>query len=177
MWSPCCNTIFHTKIFIVMQTDHQITEVCSENVVTESKVQKWCQEFSHNCTNIYDENRSDWPSLVNDELTQYVVGKIRINRCFTISELSDNFPEVSWTTLCKIIIEKLHYDKLCARWVPKMLTEVYKTQRMSKGRKFLVHYCAEGDKYNKRTVTGDETIILCMNVEIKQQSMQWKHSS
>ena len=55
---------------------------------------------------------------------------IRENRRFTISVLSDSFPDISRSALYTIVSERHHYRKLCARWVPKMLSDHHKTQRM-----------------------------------------------
>ena len=53
--------------------------------------------------------------------------------------------------------EKLGYRKLCARWVPKMLTDDHKTKRMGSALKFLTRYAQEGYEFLDSTVTGDET--------------------
>jgi len=49
--------------------------------------------------------------------------KNRENRRFTITSLSLHFPQISRSLLHKIVSDKLKFQKLCARWVPKMLTE------------------------------------------------------
>jgi len=55
----------------------------------------------------------------------------RGNRRFTISELSLDFPQVSRSVIYDILSEKLGYKKLCARWVPKMLTDGQKQKRLA----------------------------------------------
>jgi hypothetical protein len=76
-------------------------------------------------TNVHDEERNGWPFVVSDDLVQSEI------RCFSISELLCVFPQISHTLLYKITIAKLGYHKFCARWVPKMLTGVHKTQTMA----------------------------------------------
>jgi hypothetical protein len=71
-----------------------------------------------------------WPSVVSD-LVQIVDQKICDRRRFTISELSREFPQISYTVLYEIIIVRLGYDKFCTRWIPKMLMGVLKPQRIS----------------------------------------------
>ncbi|GFT50241.1 hypothetical protein TNCV_3622921 [Trichonephila clavipes] len=46
-----------------------------------------------------------------------VVGKLEDRR--TTRELCEKVPEVSKTTIDKILTEHLGYSKVCARWVPK----------------------------------------------------------
>jgi hypothetical protein len=45
----------------------------------------------------------------------------------TIKELHHIMPEVSKTTIHEAKKKKLGYRKLCAQWVPKMLTDEHKT--------------------------------------------------
>jgi hypothetical protein len=70
-------------------------------------------------TNIYDEERSGWPSVVSDDLVESAGQKICERWRFTISELSCEFPEIS------------RYHKFCARLVPKMPMGARKTQGMA----------------------------------------------
>jgi oligoribonuclease (3'-5' exoribonuclease) len=48
-----------------------------------------------------------------------------------ISELSCEYPKISCTVLYEIIAVTLVSHNCCARWVPKMVTGVNKTQRMA----------------------------------------------
>jgi hypothetical protein len=68
--------------------------------------------------------------LISDDLLLEIEGEIRANRRVTIRELHHIIPEVSKTTIHEALTEKLGYRKLCARWVPKMLTDDHKTKRM-----------------------------------------------
>ena len=75
-----------------------------------------------------------------------------------IRELHHIIPEVSKTTIHhEAVTEKLGYRKLCARWVPKMLTDGHKTKRMGSALKFLTRYAQEGDEFLDAIVTRDET--------------------
>jgi hypothetical protein len=51
--------------------------------------------------------------------------------CFTISELSCEFPQISRTLLSEIITIRLGKHRFCARWVQKMLMGAHKKQRMA----------------------------------------------
>jgi hypothetical protein len=66
------------------------------------------------------------PSVVGDEL-------VRSERWrFTILELSCEFPQISRTVLYETITVRLGFHRFCARWVPKILTDTHKTQRMAR---------------------------------------------
>ncbi|GFQ90770.1 histone-lysine N-methyltransferase SETMAR [Trichonephila clavata] len=71
----------------------------------------------------------------------------------------------------------LGYRKFCARWVPKMLTEIHKTSPMGADLEFLSRYHMDGEDFLNRIVTGDETLVAHVIVETKQQCVTWGHTS
>jgi len=139
-------------------------------------VTKWCREFSEGRTDVHDEHRSGRPSLISDDFLQEIEGEIRANRRVTIRELHHIIPKVSKTTIHEAVTEKLGYRKLCASWVPKMLTDDHKTKRMGSAMKFLTRYALEGDDFLRSIVTGEETWVFHHTPESKQQSLQWRHT-
>jgi hypothetical protein len=80
-------------------------------------------------------------------------------------------PEVSKTTIHEAETEKLGYRKLCASWVPKILTDDHKTKRLGSTLKFLTQ---KGGEFLDSIVTGDETWSFHHTPESKQQSLQWR---
>ncbi|GFW85624.1 uncharacterized protein TNCV_852751 [Trichonephila clavipes] len=71
---------------------------------------------------------------------------IRVNRHLKLKELHQIIPEVSMTTLYEVVTVKLGYRKLCAHWVPKMLTEEHKKKRIGSALDFLTRYAEAGDE-------------------------------
>ena len=61
----------------------------------------------------------------------------------TIRELHHIIPEVFKTTIHEAVTEKLGYRILCARWVPKMLTDDQKRKWMGSALKFLKRYAVQ----------------------------------
>ncbi|XP_035211908.1 uncharacterized protein LOC118186003 [Stegodyphus dumicola] len=102
---------------------------------------------------------------------------VKQNRRFTISELSMKFPEISRSSLYSIVTEQLHYRKLCAHWVPQMLTDDPKTHRMAAAVEFLDHYNTGGEDVLKSIVTGDETWVQYDTPKTKRQSQLWMHTN
>jgi len=109
-------------------------------VRNRQNVTKWCREFSEGRTDVHDEQRSGRPSWISDDLLQEIEGEIRANRSVTIRELHHIIPEVSKTTIYEAVTEQLGYRKLCARWVPKILTDDHNTKRMGSALNFLTRY-------------------------------------
>lgn len=166
-----------SKHYTSAEIHRELCTVYGPNIMSEGVVRQWVRFFKNGRTNVHDEDRSGRPSVVNDELVNRVNEKIRENRRFTISELSEHFTEISRSLVHEIVTEKLGYHKFCARWIPKVLTDDHKMKRMSSAIDFLTRYDTEGETFLNRIVTGDETWIAYVNAETKQQSMQWGHTA
>ncbi|CAK1595648.1 unnamed protein product [Parnassius mnemosyne] len=63
--------------------------------------------------------------------------------------------------------------KVCARWVPRMLSADQKHERVESCREFLDRYGEPRGKVMARIVTGDETWVHHYEPESKQESIQW----
>jgi hypothetical protein len=79
------------------------------------------RHFNEGCENVHDDPWSGRSSVVNEDVVRAVKEKIQENRQFTIASLSVHFPQISWSLLHETLSDKLHFQKLCSHWVPKML--------------------------------------------------------
>ncbi|GBM52926.1 Histone-lysine N-methyltransferase SETMAR [Araneus ventricosus] len=153
----------------------ELCAVYGPNILSEGVVRQWVRFFKNGRTNIHDESRSERPSVVSADLIKENE-TIRLLRNFTISQLSEHLPNISRTVLYETVTGKSGYRKFCARWVPKMLTEIHKTSRMGAALEFLSRYHTNGEDFLNRIVTGDETWVAHVIAEKKQQSMAWGHT-
>ena len=87
------------------------------------------------------------------------------------------FPQLSRSLLHETITETLGFHELCARWVPKQLTEQHMLNRVQASREFLERYELDGDNFLKSIVTGDEIWVAHYTPETKRQSEQWRHTT
>uniref|UniRef100_A0A1B6H603 Mos1 transposase HTH domain-containing protein n=1 Tax=Homalodisca liturata TaxID=320908 RepID=A0A1B6H603_9HEMI len=154
----------------------RMSVVYGEHCMSDSAIRKWCRLFAEGRTDVHDEGGQGRKSVATASLVERVDQAIREKRRFTIDELSTEFPAISRSSLYKIVTTELGYRKLCARWVPKMLSEDHKTKRMASALTFLTRYDNEKDSFLKSIVTGDETWVLYENPETKEQSKQWMHT-
>ena len=99
---------------------HQICQVYGDNAMSDGMVRKWVQVFSEGRENMPDEAQSGRPSLVNDDLVRKVNERVCDDRCFTISDLSLHFPQISRTLLYDIVSSHLAYRR------PHSMRRVYK---------------------------------------------------
>lgn len=93
----------------------EICAVYGENIMSEGMVRKWVRSFKVDRSNVHNEERSGRSSVITDDLVGKVDKKIKENRHFTISTLSEQFPLVSRSVVYEIVTERLHYRKLCSR--------------------------------------------------------------
>ena len=82
--------------------------------MSEGKVKQWCCEFRKGHSNVPNEECSGRPSIWTDDLAEHVNAKVRENHHFMISDLCTEFPDISKTTLFRIVADTLGYCKLCA---------------------------------------------------------------
>ncbi|GFN95715.1 histone-lysine N-methyltransferase SETMAR [Plakobranchus ocellatus] len=104
--------------------------------------------------------------------------------------------EIPKSTVHEIVHDTLGYRKVSARWVPKMLTEDHKLQRVEISQR-LLQRCQQDNGDEDTThigvepsedfqannnlfdnlITGDETWVHLNTPETKRDSMTWKHPS
>jgi len=73
------------------------------------------------------------------------------------------------------IIGVLGYRKVCARWVPRVLSDEMKAERVCISRELLEHFEKEGGDFLKKIITGDETWVHHYDPSNKRQSMEYHH--
>jgi hypothetical protein len=72
-------------------------------------------------------------------------------------------------------VQELHMNRICARWVPRMLSEENMTNRTEASRPLLRKFSQSGIGFLDRIITTDETWFHYYYPEAKQQSSQWKN--
>jgi len=154
--------------------------VCAQygdKVLFRRIVYEWIEMFENGHTSVMDAERSGRPATAtttrNKERTLEL---IRENRRITVEEYAGRL-NVSVGSAYSLIHDSLKFSNVCARWVPKELTEDHKRKRLDACSRHLARYHEEGDNFLQQTVTGDETWIHHYEPESKRQSMQGKHPS
>jgi histone-lysine N-methyltransferase SETMAR len=69
-----------------------------------------------------------------------------------------------------VVHDNLQFHKLCARWVPKELTDEHKHMNLDICSRHLACYREEGDNFLQRIVTGDETWVHHYQPETKREN-------
>ena len=73
-----------------------------------------------------------------------------------------------------ILKKRLDLRKVCARWVPHLLTEEQKTQRLKCDRELLKTYKGCNTRVISNLLTGDETWVHMFEPKRRADNKQWK---
>ena len=110
-------------------------------------------------------------SSTGDHHIEKMRSVIRENRRLTVREVAE---EVG---ICKsschtILTEKLKMHRVAAKFVPRLLTEEQKQNRVTVSQELLDRSNAD-ENFLQNVITGDETWVYGYDVETKVQSSQW----
>lgn len=145
------------------------------SALPKTTVQRWFKRFQDGQAEPLSQDRSGRPSTsTSDDNKTKVDSLVRENRRITIREIAEHVG-ISIGSVSSIM-ESLGYQKVCARWVPHLLTDEQRQNRVSACLQWRSRLRREGpDNFLRRIVTCDETWVHHYDPETKQESSVWKH--
>jgi len=118
-----------------------------DSALPRRSVYEWIKRFQYGQTSVKDEERAGRPSTsITDSNVEDAHAMILENRRVTIDELANHF-EISHGSAYDIIHNRLGFCKVCARWVPKELTEEQKNNRVAICQRLLDCYAKKGEAF------------------------------
>ena len=156
------------------QISDRLKNIYKESALSHATVKQWLDHFKSGRTDINDKPRSGRPASAVTEVNKKRVDEmIRSDRRVTIRDIVDVI-ETGHNAVQNLISE-LGYTKVCARWVPRQLTDQLKQSRLDICKQMMQRCESEGDEFMNSIVTGDESWAHHYEPETKRQSMQWRH--
>ena len=153
---------------IHQQLSQILPETCS--LPSYRSVARWCQEFGEGRTNFGDAQRSGAPCAVRTaEAVAKVAELIEADKRLTVRMIEEQ-TSIPKTTVHRILTDDLHRKKICARWVPHLLSPEEKQRRVT---------CAEEilgllqSNRRMKILTGDESWFWLNQQQNKRQNMVW----
>lgn len=95
----------------------------------------------------------------------------------TFDDFQELFLEISRRLLGEIVLEKLGYKKLYARWVLKILIPEHSQNCGFATRELWDRFEREGERFLDLIVIEDETRACHYTPESKRESFEWRHTS
>ena len=172
----CVIEFLHKEGNAPIDIHRRLQKVYGMDAVDASTVRRWVRRFESGESDVEDKARSGRPhTATTPENEARLDGLIRADRRITVNEMREELGV--GVSAVETMLSSLGYSKVCARWVPRMLTQDQKDRRRDVCQDLLDRYEAEGDGFLDQVITGDETWCHHYEPESKRQSMEWHHSN
>ena len=134
---------------------------------------EWHKRFKEGWEEVEDDPRSGRPSTSTTvDNIERVKQMGHANRRLTVRMIAEEL-SIDKDTVWSIITENLKMRKVCAKMVPKLLSEDQKQQRVTVCKDIIERLEDDPDLLG-RVITGDESWIFEYDSETKRQSRRWK---
>lgn len=157
------------------ETQDLLKQAYGDEVLSRARIHAWHKAFKDGREDLEDEQRSGRPSTSKtDEDVDRVREFLNIDRRSSLREISEEL-NLTYYSVQQIVTGTLAMRKVCAKMVPKVLTDEQKESRVRLSREVL-----ESDGQENildKTITGDETWCFEYDPETKAQSAEWHTST
>jgi len=160
------------------ETFASLTEAYGDATLSRTMVFKWHITFKEGRENVEDGPRSGRPiSSTNDQNVEVVRAAMAKDRRLSV-RMTEEEMGLDKSAVHRILTDRLHMRKICAKLVPKYLSV---EQKKRTGWKF-VRICWEDSKLSQfffldKVITGDESWVFNYGPETKRQSAGWHTES
>ncbi|UYV69314.1 hypothetical protein LAZ67_6003231 [Cordylochernes scorpioides] len=158
------------------ETFQMLQKAFKDDCISRSQSGKWHKAFKEGREEVADEPRSGRPTTARtDEDVDRVLEVLRTDRRLSIQQIADTL-HMSTFVVHVIVTEDLQMRKVCAKLVPKVLTQDQKELNVLRCQELLDLIQNEPDFLNS-VVTGDESWMFEYDPESKRQSCAWHTKS
>ena len=134
-----------------------LQKVYGNGALKYSIVCKWVCRFNDGRESIENDPRVGRPlSVLTEKNVATVKTLIEEDARYTVQEIEE-LSCIHLSSVLKILCERLGLRKICARWVPHLLTEEQKQSRVRLASKVIEKYDKCDPRRLEEIVTGDET--------------------
>lgn len=156
-----------TKIF------SELCEVYGQSAVSLSTVCRWLKAFNNGSQGLEDRYRSGRPSTaITKGNIAAVKNLIDEDGRYTLQYIAKTVG-ISSGSVHDILTKQLMLRKVCARWVPHLLTTEQKNTRVKMAKELLAKYKNCDKRKISNIVTGDETWIYYFEPQRKIDNKMW----
>ena len=151
----------------------ELDTVYVENTLPYRTVARWVSYFKESRSSVKDEAGPGRPvsdTSENDVAT--VQSIVQQDSRYTVEEISD-LSGLSSSYVFTILKEKLKLQKICASWIPHLLTREQKKDRVEKAFVLVSRFKNRDSRRLREVVTGDETWLYFFEPDNKLNNKMW----
>ena len=150
-----------------------LQQVYKEETMSRARAFEWHKRFREGREECEDDQRSGRPvTSRTDSNIDRVKQLVRADRRLTLRMICEEL-SIGKDAVWKILTENLKMRKLCAKMVPKILSEYQRQRRFTVCQDITERLEAEPDLLNF-VITRDETWVFEYHSKTKRQSREWK---
>ena len=143
-------------------------EVHGTSTPVLATVYNWVNEFKRYSTSTKDEHRPGRPvEVTTPEMINKIHDMVLSDRRIKVREIVEA-TGISQDTVFSILHEKLSVKKISARWVPRLLSEENKRNRVVDSEAILAFLRRNTQEFLRRYITVDETWVQHCTPETKE---------
>ena len=132
-----------------------LVKALGDAAMKRTALHKWYSRYGNGYESVMNEQLSGRPTSITSQKVQEIKELLDKDRRITVREVSQRV-DCSVGTI-HTIHDRLNMMRLYARWIPKMLSECQKAQRVESCRRFVQRFEREGEDFLSRIVTAGET--------------------
>ena len=157
------------------ETIEMMQKAFGSECMSKTRIKEWYKRFKDGRTSVDSDSCSGRPSTTK---TADNIERVRLaieqDRRMTVRELGEDLG-IPKTIISEILTKNLGMKRVCAKFIPKLLTAEQKNIRLEIALDNL-EMVNNDDNMLRKVITGDESWVYGYDLETKQQSSQWKHS-
>lgn len=155
------------------KTFKELTMAFGDTTMSKRTCFRWHRLFKNGRESCELEGGEGAPVTALTEETINTAGvMIRTDPRLTVRQLA-RMLDISIGSVHTILHDHLHMSRVCARWIPRLLTPEQKRNRVEVCEHWMSCVRKKGAAWWKSIITADESWIYCYDPEMKQQSTQW----
>ena len=153
-----------------------LQKVYGNGALKYATVCKWVRRFNDGRESVENDRRVGSPvSLLTEKNVATVIKLIEEDVRYTVQEMEE-LSGIHLSSVLKILRERLGLHKICVRWVPHLLTDEQKQNRVRLASQVIKKYDKCDPHRLEEIVTGDETWIYHFQPDSKAKNKVWVSS-
>ena len=149
----------HKEGETAINTYNRLRAVYGEHCISRTQSFLWFKRFRDGRMSTDNDTRSGRPATaVYDENVKEVDNLIRSDRRVRVKDIMSTL-NIGANAANRIIHERLGFSKVCARWIPRHLTDDNKETRRTICQDLFEQYEKEGDGFLRRIITATQASV------------------